>query len=305
MVPQKLSFDPTISPGAKALYAIIDRFADGGGSAWPGMTRLAGHLGVNIETARGYRQELEKAGWLINEGQRKEKGRLLSNDYILIDDVERDPRKSIELAGNLAKLQAEECSTDDENTVPGKTVNGEPAHKREPFSQRESVLNEKDCEQSSRCAYEQEVPPEPTDEEPTEIPEKPSAPKGSPNPPDGQRSAALVVLDYLNARTHREGSSAFRAVDSTLKQIIARLREVNWDITGVRKMIDRQVALWHPKAEMREYLRPSTLFRPSKFNEYYDNREMPIIAGPVKGLNRDRDPNLIQESVRQPKILCS
>jgi hypothetical protein len=39
-------------------------------------------------------------------------------------------------------------------------------------------------------------------------------------------------------------------------------------------MIDRQCRLWKADAKMNEFLRPSTLFRPEKFPDYYDNRNL-------------------------------
>jgi hypothetical protein len=47
------------------------------------------------------------------------------------------------------------------------------------------------------------------------------------------------------------------------------------DVAGVLKMIDRQVAKWKG-TEMEQYLRPSTLFRASKFNEYYAAKDLPL-----------------------------
>lgn len=83
-VPEELLFDPTISPGARCLYAILDRHADGDGRMWPGMRRLAGLLGVTEETARKFRGELEANGWLENEGQPNSPEGFGTNRYVLI-----------------------------------------------------------------------------------------------------------------------------------------------------------------------------------------------------------------------------
>ena len=83
-VPEELLFDPTISPGARCLYAILDRHADGDGRMWPGMRRLAGLLGVTEETARKFRAELEANGWLENEGQPNSPEGFGTNRYVLI-----------------------------------------------------------------------------------------------------------------------------------------------------------------------------------------------------------------------------
>lgn len=83
-VPEELLFDATISPGARCLYAILDRHADGDGRMWPGMRRLAGLLGVTEETARKFRGELEANGWLLNDGQPNGTEGFKSNRYVLV-----------------------------------------------------------------------------------------------------------------------------------------------------------------------------------------------------------------------------
>ena len=82
---------------------------------------------------------------------------------------------------------------------------------------------------------------------------------------------ATRIVEHLNTAT----GSKFRAVAATLDPICARLREPGVDVAGVLKMIDRQVAKWRG-TEMEQYLRPSTLFRASKFNEYYAAKDLPL-----------------------------
>ena len=83
-VPEDLLFDSTISPGARCLYAILDRHADGDGRMWPGMKRLAWLLGVTQETARKFRSELESNGWLENDGQPNSAEGFGTNRYVLV-----------------------------------------------------------------------------------------------------------------------------------------------------------------------------------------------------------------------------
>jgi len=83
-VPEDLLFDSTISPGARCLYAILDRHADGDGRMWPGMKRISRLLGVTEETARKFRGELETNGWLENEGQTNSSEGFGNNRYVLI-----------------------------------------------------------------------------------------------------------------------------------------------------------------------------------------------------------------------------
>jgi uncharacterized phage protein (TIGR02220 family) len=78
------------------------------------------------------------------------------------------------------------------------------------------------------------------------------------------------VLAHLNEVTGRQ----FRAPSLVL--IRARMGEDGVTVDGVMKMIDRQVARWKGDEKMEEYLRPSTLFKKERFNEYYAAREMPV-----------------------------
>lgn len=86
------------------------------------------------------------------------------------------------------------------------------------------------------------------------------------------RAAAADVLTHLNTKASR----SFRPTPDTLKDIVNRLSEVENDVDGVKVMIDRMCARWKTDPEMCEYLRPSTLFRKSKFHGYYDDRNMPV-----------------------------
>ena len=84
---------------------------------------------------------------------------------------------------------------------------------------------------------------------------------------------ATTILQYLNLKTGRE----FKPSKSSLAPINARLLEGT--VEGIKKMIDRQCARWMG-TRFEEYLRPSTLFAPEKFNEYYAARDIPL---PING----------------------
>lgn len=85
---------------------------------------------------------------------------------------------------------------------------------------------------------------------------------------DVREQQAHEAVEYLNERTghrYRPGSALIRGIKK-------RLDEVDGDLDGVKVMIDRQVALWGKDANMRNYLRPQTLFRASNFDGYYAQR---------------------------------
>lgn len=77
------------------------------------------------------------------------------------------------------------------------------------------------------------------------------------------RQEAIEVLAFLNEKT----GTKHRTVDATLKPIIARLKS-GVTVQECRTMVMRKVHDWQGNAEMMQYLRPSTLFRPSNFENY-------------------------------------
>jgi uncharacterized phage protein (TIGR02220 family) len=72
---------------------------------------------------------------------------------------------------------------------------------------------------------------------------------------------ARDILNHLNECTGK----GFRSVESNLKPIALLLK--SYDKKVIIQVIDNKVAKWQGTS-MEDYLRPSTLFRPSKFEEY-------------------------------------
>jgi uncharacterized phage protein (TIGR02220 family) len=84
--------------------------------------------------------------------------------------------------------------------------------------------------------------------------------------------SARIAVVYLREKSGHQ----FRECDSSLRLAQARLNETGVDIDGVKKMIDRQCALWGNDPKMCAYLRPSTLFGKEKFESYYAQRDEPV-----------------------------
>lgn len=82
-----------------------------------------------------------------------------------------------------------------------------------------------------------------------------------------------AALDYLNnalaklaeQRGERK-PSGFKLTTTTKSAIRARLAE--FDLKTCQRVVDYLVAKWGFDHEMQDYLRPSTIFRPSNFAEY-------------------------------------
>lgn len=81
------------------------------------------------------------------------------------------------------------------------------------------------------------------------------------------------IVDYLNQKTQ----SNFKAnTEATKKSIIARLKE-GYTVEDFKRVIDAKVKDWADNPEMREYLRPQTLFRPSNFESYLNEANRPQV----------------------------
>lgn len=82
---------------------------------------------------------------------------------------------------------------------------------------------------------------------------------------------AREILVFLNESSGR----SFTERPVYTGEIQKRLDEVGGDVEGVKTMIARQCAMWKNDPKMCESLCPTTLFRPSNFPRYYDNRNQP------------------------------
>jgi uncharacterized phage protein (TIGR02220 family) len=89
------------------------------------------------------------------------------------------------------------------------------------------------------------------------------------------RADAKLLLEALNELTGKK----FTPVDSHLNPIIARLNETGIEPEECEKMLRRQVKLWKNDPKMSAHLVPSTLFRASNFQKYYDQRDEGVANG--------------------------
>ena len=83
------------------------------------------------------------------------------------------------------------------------------------------------------------------------------------------------IIDYLNRKTGKQYKSS---TPSTVRLIQGRLNE-GFNPEDFKTVIDNQTKKWGKDPKMAEYLRPNTLFSPSKFESYLNNTpEAPQIA---------------------------
>lgn len=89
-----------------------------------------------------------------------------------------------------------------------------------------------------------------------------------------EKADAVSVIEYLNAKA----GTRYRLSGSSLNPINARLSE-GFTVDDCKRVIDVKCAEWLG-TEWQKFLRPSTLFRPSKFEEYLNGGAAPKEQGP-------------------------
>jgi DNA-binding transcriptional ArsR family regulator len=86
VVPQWIILNTDLSDGAVRLYALLRRYADKSGEAWPRVTRLADQLEKGQRTIQRHLQELEAAGALRIKAYHHDDGRQGANRYIVVSE---------------------------------------------------------------------------------------------------------------------------------------------------------------------------------------------------------------------------
>ena len=79
-----------------------------------------------------------------------------------------------------------------------------------------------------------------------------------------------TVIEYLNEKADRH----YRADTKDNISLVENLIKLGYTVEQIKYVIDVKVTEWKNDSKMRQYLRPSTLFRPSNFDRYL-NQPMP------------------------------
>lgn len=92
---------------------------------------------------------------------------------------------------------------------------------------------------------------------------------GRPRKNQAERDKAAEIIDYLNSKA----GTHYRHSEASLTPIMARLQD-GYTMEDCQKVIDKKAAEWRG-TEFERYLRPQTLFRPSKFENYLNEKAIP------------------------------
>lgn len=236
-----------------AIMARLADFSNDEGVCWPSIETIARQLGAGVSTVRTAIGKLEDEGWLSRK-QRRNGNRNASNVYQL----------------NVAKLQAAAFSHLSDSDPSKSDASNSDASKSDP--------SKFDASKSSKTGSFH--PPESGGDPSVNSKQDPSDKKPS-CPVAAQPDVAVVITDqakqvltYLNQKT----GSRYQVSKSSLDNIRARLGD-GFTVAELDLVVDYTTAKWGQDLRMAEYLRPTTLFLPSKFPGYLQAANKWVEAG--------------------------
>lgn len=80
------------------------------------------------------------------------------------------------------------------------------------------------------------------------------------------------IIDYLNDKAGKN----FRYNARETIQFINRLLKEGYTITDFKKVVDNRITVWLVNPDFNVYLNPSTLFRPSNFEKYLNDKSIDL-----------------------------
>lgn len=234
-------WDGCASSGMKlssvAIMARLADFSSDEGVCWPSIETIARQLGAGPSTVRTAIAKLEKDGWL-KRTQRRQGNRNASNIYQL----------------NVAKLRTAALSH-----LPDSDTSNSDASKSDPSKFEASKSGKNGGFDPSESGGDPSVKSttDPSDKKPS------CQVAGQPDPAVVITDQAKQVLSHLNQTT----GSRYQVCKSSLENIRGRLAE-GFTPDELTLVVDYSVEKWGDDLKMAEYLRPTTLFLPSKFPGY-------------------------------------
>ena len=223
-------------------------------------------------------QQKSKMSMTVNDGQQKS---AMSAHTDTDTDTDSDTKADTDIA-----LSAHEEGMQGESAASPPRVSASGVEKSIPCEQDQKQMVEPPIETPQSSAT---LPPPSDFKLDGGLPQQPIIVKSKKVPvvkakyhPDSE-----FVLNELN----RISGARFLPVDKNLSMISARLHEKGVDTQGIIQMIDRQKLQWEGQSfsdgrPMSDLLRPSTLFGPQNFANYYGTKDLPITKGKINGNNR-------------------
>lgn len=225
-----------------AIMARLADFSSDEGVCWPSIETIARQLGAGVSTVRTAIAKLEEDGWLTRKA-RRQGNRNASNVYQL----------------NVAKLRTAALSHLPDSDASDFDASKSDASKSDPSKFEASKSSKKRGFHPSESGGDPSV--KSTTDPSNKKPSCPVAPQ--PDPAVVITDQAKQVLSHLNQTT----GSRYQVCKSSLENIRGRLAE-GFTPDELTLVVDYSVEKWADDLKMAEYLRPTTLFLPSKFPGY-------------------------------------
>lgn len=109
--------------------------------------------------------------------------------------------------------------------------------------------------------------------------------KGEVCPKDSTSEKRQEIIDYLNRRM----GTSYKPDSKGIKSILDPRLKDGYTVEDCKAVIDNMIMAWGSDDKMRQYIRPSTLFRPSHIDSYLNYRQTVPRAAPVLIDDEDDD----------------
>ena len=261
-------WDGCASSGMKlssvAIMARLADFSSDEGVCWPSIATIARQIGAGESTVRTAISALEKEGWLTRKS-RRQGNRNASNVYTL----------------NVQKLRAAAFAhlpdSDTSNPDASKSdASKSDASESDPSKFEASEFSKKSGFDPSESGGDPSVN---TTTDPSD--KKPLCPVAA------QPDAAVVITDLAKqvlSHLNQQTGSRYQVSKTSMEHIRARLGE-GFSADDLKLVVDYATAKWSQDLQMAEYLRPTTLFLPTKFPGYLQGATKWAQAGRPERVN--------------------
>lgn len=261
-------WDGCASSGMKlssvAIMARLADFSSDEGVCWPSIATIARQIGAGESTVRTAISALEKEGWLTRKS-RRQGNRNASNVYTL----------------NVQKLRAAAFAH-----LPDSDTSNPDASKSDP--------SKSDASESDPSKFEASESSKKGGFDPSESGGDPSV-NTTTDPSDkkplcqvaAQPDSAVVITDLAKqvlSHLNQQTGSRYQVSKTSMEHIRARLGE-GFSADDLKLVVDYATAKWSQDLQMVEYLRPTTLFLPTKFPGYLQGATKWAQAGRPERVN--------------------
>lgn len=222
----------------KMTYQVLSRYADANYQAFPSYDTLVKKTGASKSTVLRAIKSLQEKNLIRKEVRKRENEGNTSNLYTVLSVT----NNGLQIGGFLEETR-------------GASRGNKGGFSRTP----KKDLIEKDLP-NTKDIYSR------VDEKPKE--KEPEKKKEEPKENTPGKNDYKSIIDYLNEKADRQ----FRPNTKATKELINGRWEEGYRVEDFKKVIDNKVYDWLEDPEFTNYLRPSTLFAKTKFENYLNQK---------------------------------